>query len=138
MAAVDADVVIPLGKSSAPDDGGASANPELAFGTTLRAGYQLSFVIVDISLEGGVRSLKFSPDDPLMAIYGGRVNVGKLIKPGIYAHGIYSFDGASGWEAGLTGDFTAIPVVKFGLQLGYGEMTDVEWLNAGVHIAAQF
>ena len=150
IAALDTDFVLVLGgEPSAPpaddaDDalepGVSAADPKInsTFGLTLRAGYQVSFVIVDVSLEAGVRSMQFTSDDPLMAVYGGRVNVGKLIKPGMYVHGIYDFEGNSGWEAGLTGDFTAIPVVKFGLQVGYGAKSDVEWLNAGVHIGVQF
>lgn len=137
VVALDGDVVLALGGAAAPESD-AESGPPITFATTVRAGYQLSFVVVDVSFEGGLRSMKFAADDPLMAIYGGRVNVGKLIKPGIYVHGLYSFDGSNGWEAGLTGDFTALPVLKFGLQVGYGELSDQDWLNAGVHIAAQF
>jgi hypothetical protein len=137
VVAVDGDVVLALGGADTADAEAETAAP-ITFATTLRAGYQLSFVVVDVSLEGGVRSMKFSPDDPLIAIYGGRVNVGKLIKPGVYAHGLVTFDGNSGWEAGLTGDFTALPILKLGLQAGYGELNGRDWFNAGAHLAAQF
>jgi hypothetical protein len=150
VAALDTDFVLVLGGGDTsttdldvdptrPADP-APADPEIntTYGMTLRAGYQVSFVIVDLSLEAGVRSMQFTTDDPLMAIYGGRVNIGKLIKPGMYIHGLYGFDGTSGWEAGLTGDFTAIPILNIGLQVGYGSMSEREWLNAGAHIGVQF
>ena len=78
---VDTDFVLPLGgdtPESSESDETIPAGPGLhetelpaGYSVTLRAGYKLSFVIVDVTPEVGLRSLQLVHGTPLTFVYGG-------------------------------------------------------------------
>jgi hypothetical protein len=123
-------------------------------GGALRLGHEFDAIALSLTPEISGSYHSFSGDfGP--AVYRGtgglRLNVGKILEPGVYGHagvGRASFDvpGAAQdpsrtaftWDAGVTLDFTLLPVIEIGAHAAYnslaaGDAERLDWLTAGLH-----
>ncbi|MEO6601676.1 MAG: hypothetical protein ABIQ16_17500 [Polyangiaceae bacterium] len=131
--------------------------PHVGSGTgfNVRLGYKLDLLVVQLTPEIGGGYHTFSGDvSPKFSqgIVGGRLQFGKILEPGLYAHLGYGhlssdhFDGYSGAtaDAGVTLDLTLLPLVDLGVHAGYNGMLKSGDRNAfdtyvlGVHAALVF
>jgi hypothetical protein len=81
-------------------------------------GYSADLGLVSVVPEVAVA--KFS--DIWIPKIGGRIQVGKVIEPGVYGHLLLPLfrqeSPVSGWDAGAVLDFTAAPMIDVGLHGG--------------------
>ncbi len=105
-------------------------------GFNVRLGYKLDLLVLQLTPEIGGGYHTFSGDlSPHLAqgIVGGRLQFGKILEPGLYAHlgyGHFSGDfagidyGRSGAtaDAGITLDLTLLPLLDVGVHAGYNGM----------------
>lgn len=112
--------------------------PHVGSGTgfNVRLGYKLDLLVLQLTPEVGGGYHTFSGDlSPHLAqgIVGGRLQFGKILEPGLYAHLGYghlsgSFEGVdhghSGAtaDAGVTLDLTLLPLIDVGVHAGYNGM----------------
>ena len=117
--------------------------PHVSKGTgfNVRLGYKLDLLVLQLTPEvggayhtfSGAASPKFS-----QGIIGGRLQFGKVLEPGLYAHlgyGHLSGDAVDGYsgataDAGITLDLTLLPLLDVGAHAGYNGM-----LKSGGHDA---
>ncbi|MGC4069031.1 MAG: hypothetical protein QM784_31185 [Polyangiaceae bacterium] len=81
---------------------------------------------------------------------GGRLGVGKVIEPSLFAHfGVGKIDGASDYvsptvDVGAALDFTLLPIVNLGAHVSYdsllarSEHSAFDWYTLGLHAALEF
>jgi opacity protein-like surface antigen len=136
--------------SIAGDDSDTGAGVDVYFGPRL----DLTILTLTTELTGGFHDFN-GPLDPTAyrVMAGGRLGVGVIIRPSIFAHGgvgYLRFDDPIGGERdgrtafagdlGLALDFTILPLVDLGIQgsynvIGGNDRYDAfDWLQAGVHI----
>jgi hypothetical protein len=109
--------------------------PHVGSGTgfNVRLGYKLDLLVLQLTPEIGGAYHTFSGDlSPRFSqgIVGGRLQFGKILEPGLYAHLGYGhlssdhFDSYSGAtaDAGLTLDLTLLPLLDVGVHAGYNGM----------------
>jgi hypothetical protein len=131
--------------------------PHVGSGTgfNVRLGYKLDLLVLQLTPEIGGAYHTFSGDiSPKFSqgIVGGRLQFGKILEPGLYAHLGYGHlsgdhvDGYSGAtaDAGVTLDLTLLPLIDLGVHAGYNGMLKSGDRNAfdsyvlGVHGALVF
>ena len=148
MLGVDLDSVLPL-----------QSRAEFGGGFAIRLGDQLHVPAVAFTPELAFSYDKFSKaygPSVYRGVVGARLSIGELIRPGVYAHvgfGKYDLDipGAdpSGtaitYDAGLSLDFTLLPLLNLGVHGSYnvllGDDEDRErfkWLTLGAHVELVF
>ena len=98
-------------------------------GFDVRLGYKLDLLVLQLTPEIGGGYHTFSGDAAAklsQAIVGGRLQYGKLLEPGVYAHLGYGHlsdfgvghSGATA-DAGVTLDLTLLPMIDLGVHAGY-------------------
>lgn len=131
--------------------------PSVGSGTgfNVRLGYKVDLLLVKLTPEIGGGYHTFSGDDSpkfSQGIVGGRLQFGKILEPGLYAHLGYGhlssdrFDGYSGAtaDAGVTLDLTLLPLLDLGVHAGYngmlksGDREAFDTYVLGVHAALVF
>lgn len=131
--------------------------PAVSSGTgfNVRLGYKLDLLVLQLTPEIGGGYHTFSGDlSPKFSqgIVGGRLQFGKVLEPGLYAHLGYGhlsaagFDGHSGAtaDAGVTLDLTLLPLLDVGVHGGYngmlksGDYSAFDTYVLGVHGALIF
>src|SRR3954471_20548579 len=108
--------------------------PHVGSGTgfNVRLGYKLDLLVLQVTPEVGGAYHTFSGDaSPKFSqgIVGGRLQFGKVLEPGLYAHLGYGHVSAEGGghsgatvDAGVTLDLTLLPLVDVGVHAGYNGM----------------
>lgn len=106
-------------------------------GFNVRLGYKLDLLVLQVTPEIGGAYHTFSGDASAklsQGIVGGRLQFGKILEPGLYAHlgyGHLSFKDALLQDAGHSGatadvgvtlDLTLLPIVDLGIHAGYNGM----------------
>jgi hypothetical protein len=109
-------------------------------GFGVRLGYKLDLLLLQLTPEIGGAYHTFSGDAHAtfsQGFVGGRLALGKILEPGVYAHLGYGhvgtdFGGHSGVTAdgGLTLDLTFLPLIDIGVHGGYNGL-----LKSGNHDA---
>ena len=119
-------------------------------GFNVRLGYKVDLLALQLTPEigGGYHTFSGSAEAKLArGIVGGRLQFGKLLEPGLYAHLGYGHlgDRASGShsgataDAGVTLDLTLLPLLDLGVHAGYsgrlrsGEFQAFDSYVLGVH-----
>ena len=109
--------------------------PKVGSGTgfNVRLGYKLDLLVAQITPEIGGGFHTFSGDAKqklAQGIVGGRLQFGKILEPGLYAHlgyghlsGVFNntHSGATA-DAGVTLDLTLLPIIDVGVHAGYNGM----------------
>jgi hypothetical protein len=128
---------------------------EAGSGGAVRLGRRADLVLVSLTGEigGSYHGFGGSPDVTVYrGFLGGRLQVGKILEPGIYGHlGIAKLNVDPGdsrtaptFDAGLFLDLTVLPLVDVGLHVGYDTVLGGEDANAfdyyvaGAHAALVF
>lgn len=109
--------------------------PQVGAGTGFngRLGYKLDLLVLQVTPEIGGGYHTFSGDRNAklsQAFVGGRLQFGKILEPGLYAHLGYGHLGQSGGgghsgataDAGVTLDLTLLPLIDLGVHGGYKGM----------------
>ena len=123
-----------------------SAEDALGTGFSGTVGYGFDPALVEVIPEVGAtwdaQSRRFLPR------VGGRVMVGKVVEPGVYAHavmadGLSLAPGRAGWDAGALLDLTAIPHLDVGVHAGVLALPGATdrpdtHLTAGLHLGVVF
>ena len=126
----------------------------------VRVGHQFDGHSAAITPELGFNYVGFAGDlEPRVyrGMAGVRFGVGKVVRPGAFAHGGFGhvkLDGPAGvgessytaftFDAGAFLDFTLVPYVTFGAQLAYNRVDDTDdfdslrWATFGGHAAVVF
>jgi hypothetical protein len=129
-------------------------------GGSLRLGRELGGRLLSLTPElgGSYHSLDGVYDASMYRGFVGlRLSLGLVLEPGIFGHvgyGHISFEdagepfdrshGALTYDAGVTLDFTLLPVLDFGAHAAYNGLAGSEgfdrinWVSAGGHISVQF
>lgn len=139
-------------ESGTPSDSVPDASS--GFGVGVRFGHEWHPLILSLTPEFGASYRAFSglsDADAFTVVAGGRVGLGFILEPSVYAHaglGHFSYGTPAG-EASATGlgydvgaalDFTALPAVDFGVHAtlagigGDSDTADLAWLALGAHI----
>lgn len=143
--ALDAEYAIPI------DESGISGGP----GGALRFGHELDLLVLALTPElmasyygfGGDYSPSFYAGS-----VGARLSFGKVVEPGVFAHvgvGHVAFDLPGGlddadrtaftYDAGLTLDFTLLPLLEIGAHAAYHGLAkgdaaeNLDWVALGLH-----
>jgi len=98
-------------------------------GFNVRLGYKLDLLVLQLTPEIGGGYHTFSGDAKVrlsQGIVGGRLQFGKILEPGLYAHLGYghlsavggSHSGATA-DGGVTLDLTLLPLIDVGVHAGY-------------------
>lgn len=128
---------------------------EAGSGGAVRLGRQADLVLVKLTgeLGGSYHGFSGSPDVTIYrGFIGGRLQVGKVLEPGIYGHlGVGKLNVDPGdsrtsptFDAGLFLDLTVLPLVDVGVHLGYdtvlgsGDANAFDYYVAGAHAALVF
>jgi hypothetical protein len=141
--ALDLDFAAPI--SEPETDGGG--------GGAIRFGQKLDLVLVSLTPEIGGSYHRFggtgSPE-VYRGFIGGRLGVGKVIEPSIFAHvGAGKLDGAANYfsptlDAGAALDLTLLPLINIGVHASYDallardEHPAFDWYTLGLHAALEF
>lgn len=98
-------------------------------GFNVRFGYKLDLLVLQLTPEigGGYHTFSGSADAKFsQGIVGGRLQFGKILSPGMYAHLGYGHLSAFGTghsgataDAGVTLDLTFLPMIDVGVHAGY-------------------
>jgi hypothetical protein len=133
------------------DDATSGAGVDVYFGPRL----DLTILTLTTELTGGFHDFGGRFDPTLYRLMaGGRLGIGVIIRPSIFAHGGVGYlrfddpiigDGRDGrtnfsGDLGLALDFTLLPLVDLGVQGSYNVIAgndnydSFDWLQAGVHI----
>jgi hypothetical protein len=122
-------------------------------GGAVRIGREFDLVLLTLIPEigGNYETFSGAPDSRIYSGFaGGRLAVGKIIEPSIFAHvGVGHIDGwqdrtAPTLDAGLALDFTMIPLIDIGVHAGIATMlatqndNGVSWGTAGLQAALVF
>lgn len=124
-------------------------------GGAFRLGRELDAVELSLTPELSAGFHSFSGDlGPKLyrATAGARLNFGKLLEPGVFGHagiGHASYDAPAGaadpsrtaftWDAGLTLDVTALPVIELGAHAAFDSLSSgdaeraLQWITLGIH-----
>lgn len=142
--AVDFDYAVALSSSQDSDAG---------TGGAVRLGRELDLLLVTLTPEvgGTYETFNGSADSRIYGGFaGGRLGVGKIIEPSIFAHvGVAHVDGwqdrtAPMLDAGLALDFTLLPLIDLGVHAGVNTLlatrdgNGVSWGTAGLQAALVF
>jgi hypothetical protein len=117
-------------------------------GGALRLGHEYDLLLVSLTPELMGTLHDFSgPSDPLVfsGMGGGRLTLGKVIEPGVFAHvGVghasMPLDSRTGlaFDLGATVDLTLIPAVDLGVHGAYDlvawQRVSYDWFRAGAHV----
>ena len=123
--------------------GGAAA---LGTGFSGSLGYGVDLALVEVIPQVG--ATWFSESQRFLPRAGGRMMIGKVVEPGVYAHVVFAdglsvAPGRAGWDAGALLDVTAIPHLDIGLHAGVlslpsrSETPDTH-ITGGLHLAVVF
>jgi len=142
--AFDLDYVAALSAPGA-DNGGGGA---------LRLGRKFDLILVSLTPEIGGSYDRFNGsnnDRIYRGFIGGRLGLGKIIEPSVFAHiGVGRFDAdvashtAPVFDAGIALDFTLLPLINLGAHGSYntllpqGDHSSFNWLALGLHVALVF
>jgi hypothetical protein len=129
-------------------------------GGAFRLGREFNGPLLSLTPEigGSYHSIEGVYDASLYRGFAGaRLSLGLLIEPGVFGHvgyGYISFSDASGpfdpshggltYDAGVTLDFTLLPVLEFGAHAAYNGLTGgdsfdrINWVSAGGHVSVRF
>jgi hypothetical protein len=128
-------------------------------GGAFRLGREFDGPLLSLTPElgGSYHSLDGVYDASLYRGFAGlRLSLGLVVEPGIFGHVGYGhisfsdaspFDGSHGgltYDAGLTLDFTLLPVLEFGAHAAYNGLTGsdgferINWVSAGGHVSVRF
>lgn len=96
-------------------------------GGALRVGSELDLMVVTLIPEGyfSYHTFDGSDLDVMSGRLGGRLRIGKIVEPGIFAHvGVAHVDGVAEYTApaldgGVTLDVTVIPLIDIGVHAAY-------------------
>jgi hypothetical protein len=98
-------------------------------GFNVRLGYKLDLLVLQLTPEigGGYHTFSGAAEAKLsQGIVGGRLQFGKILEPGMYAHLGYGHLSAFGSghsgataDAGVTLDLTFLPMIDVGVHAGY-------------------
>jgi hypothetical protein len=133
------------------DEASSGAGVDVYFGPRL----DLTILTLTTELTGGFHDFGGDLEPTLYrGMAGGRLGIGAIIRPSIFAHGGVGYlrfddpivgggrDGRTNFtgDLGLALDFTLLPLVDLGIQGSYNVMAGnddydaFEWLQAGAHI----
>lgn len=124
-------------------------------GGALRLGYELDLAVLSLTPEigGSYHALGGRIDVKHYAGFvGGRVSFGKVLEPGVFAHlGIGRLsadvgdasDTGPAFDAGVTLDFTLLPILDLGVHAAYANLImdegeNFDWVRLGAHAALSF
>ncbi|MFT5453818.1 MAG: hypothetical protein ACI9K2_000292 [Myxococcota bacterium] len=98
---------------------GGAAGLGTGFAGTL--GYGVELGLAEVIPEIGISW--FGESRRLLPRAGGRLMVGKVVEPGVYAHVVFAdglslAPGRAGWDAGVLLDLTVIPHLDIGVHVG--------------------
>ncbi len=127
---------------------------DIGGGGAVRLGRKLDLVLVSLTPEIGGGYDRFKGDNSV-GIYrgfvGGRLGLGKIIEPSVFAHiGVGRLDANLGshtaiaYDAGIALDLTLLPLVNLGAHASYnallpqGVFPSFDWLSFGLHVALVF
>lgn len=113
-------------------------------GGALRIGSELDLILITLIPEAYIGHHRWSEGDSSITDFklGGRVRIGKILEPGLYAHfGLASVAGgnadayaAPAFDGGFTLDFTLIPFVDIGAHAAYSNVFATDDQD-GIHYA---
>lgn len=119
-------------------------------GIGVRAGSELDLMLVSLIPELSVDYHSFSGPDDMNVVagkLGGRVRFLKVLEPGVFAHvgvghvgGVLDYTGVA-FDAGVTLDFTLLPLIDIGLHGAYnsvfggGKDVGLSYGTFGGHVA---
>lgn len=119
-------------------------------GGALRIGQELDLFLISLTPELGGGYHAFSGDDKARiysGFLGGRLAIGKIIEPAIFAHAgvarVEGFDSrtAPTFDGGLALDFTLLPLIDLGVHGAYNVVlprndgSSLEFVTLGAHAA---
>jgi hypothetical protein len=155
---VDGEAVVPL---SAPT--GDKDSLDAGAGFKVRLGYEFHIPLLRITPEVGYGFDRFFPDtggdssaygwDMQRIFAGGRIGLGEIVVPSVYAHGGYGWrttpdpavpeGGGLAFDVGLALDLHLIPHVGLGAHAEYASIgteggKSPEWLAFGLHVEVDF
>jgi hypothetical protein len=119
-------------------------------GGALRVGQQFDLILVSLTPEfsGSYHAFEGDTETTIYAgVLGGRLAVGKIIEPSIFAHlGVARADGfenriAPLLDLGAALDFTMLPLIDLGVHSAYNRMfprdngSSLSYLTLGIHAA---
>lgn len=148
-ARADTKVALDLDFATGLDEAGVEAGT----GGALRLGQELDLIVLSLTPEVGFSYHSFGGDAELThysGFIGGRVAVGKIIEPGVFAHigiGHASNDIVSdtgpALDAGVTLDFTLLPILDIGVHAAYDTLwldggENLDWIRVGAHASVGF
>lgn len=148
-ARADTKLALDLDFATSLDEDGVDAGT----GGALRIGQELDLIVVSLTPEVGGSYHSFSGDAELShysGFIGGRLAVGKIIEPGIFAHlGIghisneFASDTGPALDAGITLDFTLLPILDLGVHAAYDTLwldngENFDWVRVGAHASLGF
>jgi len=127
---------------------------DIGGGGAVRLGRKLDLVLVSLTPEIGGSYDRLNGDNNAR-IYrgciGGRLGIGKLIEPSVFAHiGVGKLDANLGshtavaFDAGIALDLTFLPLINVGAHASYntlwpqGDYSSFNWLALGLHAALVF
>lgn len=130
-----------------------TAGTQLGAGGALRIGREFDLFVVSLTPEFGGAYHAFGGNDETQlysGLVGGRLAVGKIIEPSIFAHlGVGHIAGLESrtapiMDVGLALDFTLLPLIDIGVHGGYNVMmprddgSALKFLTLGVQAALVF
>jgi hypothetical protein len=120
-------------------------------GGALRIGSELDLILITLIPEAYIGHHRWSEGDSSITDFklGGRVRIGKILEPGLYAHfGLAAVSGgqadsysAPAFDGGFTLDFTLIPLIDIGAHAAYstvfetGDQGAIRYALFGLHAA---
>lgn len=123
-------------------------------GGALRLGQELDLIVLSLTPEVGASYHSFGGDAELShtsGFIGARLTLGKVLEPGVFAHlGVGHLSGAgdlsetaAAVDAGLSLDFTLLPVIDIGAHAAYdallvSDADAFDWYRVGLHAALSF
>ena len=138
------------------------ADTEQGWGGALRLGNEWNLVLLKLTPEFEANYHKFggtSDAKQFSALAGGRVGVGLILQPSVYAHagvghfayrriyqGMYEdiSQTSLGYDVGAALDFTLLPIIDVGAHAsingiaGDKDADPFNWYSIGVHVAISF
>ncbi len=122
------------------------------YGGAARLGYRFRIPLVALTPEVGAAYHHFGSSPAGSGIFrgfsGARVALGEVVKPSVYGHAGYASTLGTGstaaftYDLGAALDFTALPVLDFGIHAAYASMatagSSLDWIDLGAQIAIVF
>ncbi|MFO0678273.1 MAG: hypothetical protein U0169_17180 [Polyangiaceae bacterium] len=132
-----------------------AATPKLintGAGGAIRLGYRVKIPLVALTPEvgGAYHHFGSSPAGEGIArgFGGARLAIGEIVKPSVFAHAGYGASVGTGgsaaftYDVGAALDFTALPVLDFGIHGSYASLATggaaIGWVDLGAQVAIVF